>query len=265
MQLRSSSALLALSVMLALPSAVQAQGRDIYLLPVPQARDMQAATGRAQPGVAASSPLGYGPSRGDVFTGVGYQHKSALGSADGAISAGMGFFNPQETVGLEVVLTSASTIRSGFGSRMMGALKVHKTLSNGMGLGLGYEGFKLWGDDFDVDASVYVAGTKQFQLRSAPTFSTATLNLGIGSGRFQAAEDVAAGESGMGVFFSAGIRMTSMTGLILDYTGGMTNFGFSFTPSATLPLVITPSFNDLSGEAGPGGRFALGVGFSWKY
>jgi len=264
MQLRSSSALLALAVLLALPSAAQAQGRDIYLLPMPQQRDMAASTGRAQPGVAASSPLGYGPSRGDVFSGVGYQHKSALGSADGSISAGMGFFDAKK-VGLEVVFTSASTVRSGFGSRMMGALKAHRTLANGMGIGLGYEGFKLWGDEFDVDASVYVAGTKQFQLRQASTFNTATLNLGVGSGRFQTVENVQAGESGMGVFFSAGVRMTAATGLILDYTGGMTNFAFSFTPSATLPLVITPSLNDLSGEAGPGGRFALGVGFSWKY
>jgi hypothetical protein len=264
MQLRSSSALLALVAMLALPSAAQAQGREALLLPEPAA-PAGATTGRAQPGVAASSPLGYGPSRGDVFTGVGYQHKSALGSADGTISGGMGFFDPQETVGLEVVLTSASTVRSGFGSRMMGAMKVHKTLANGTGIGLGYEGFKLWGDEFDVDASFYVAGTRQFALRSAPTFNSATLNLGVGSGRFQSVEAVQDGESGMGFFFSAGVRMTAATGLILDYTGGMTNFGFSFTPSPTLPLVITPSLNDLSGEAGPGGRFALGVGFSWKY
>jgi hypothetical protein len=264
MQFRKS-ALFALGALLALPLAVQAQGREAYLLPEP-APPIPASTGRAQPGVAASSPLGFGPSKGDVFTGVGYQHKSSLGSADGTVSGGMGFLDPREMVGLEVVLTSASTVRSGFGSRMMGAFKVHKTLANGTGVALGYEGFKLWGDEFDVDASVYLAATRQFTLRNnATTFNSATLNAGIGNGRFQTFEAVQDGENGMGIFFSAGVRMTEATGLILDYTGGLTNFGFSFTPSATLPLIVTPSLNDLGGVAGPAGRIALGVGFSWKY
>jgi len=265
---RSSVAFLAFALTVALPSASQAQGRDVFKLPMPRAPEQASSvTGRAQPGVAASSPIGFGPGRGDIFAGIGYQNQSAVGTeSDGSLSAGMGFFNASDMAGLEVVVTSLSTIRSGFGSRMVGALKVHKTMPNNIGVGVGIEGIKLVGEDFDTDPSFYVAATMVKTLREATSpFNTATLNIGLGNGRFQNADDFAAGESGIGFFASGALRLNWFSSAIVDYTGAAVNIAASFTPSKTLPLVITPSINDLSGAAGEAGRLALGVGFSWKY
>jgi hypothetical protein len=265
---RSSAAFLALAVTLAFPSASQAQGRDVYKLPMPRPAEMAAAvTGRTQPGVAASSPIGFGPGRGDVFAGLGYQNSSAVGTeSDGSLSAGMGFFDPRETAGLEFVLTSLSTVRAGFGSRMVAGLKVHKALERNIGVGVGVEGIKINGDDFDTDPSIYIAATQVRMMREGQsTFNQMTFNLGLGTGRFQSADAFADGESGVGVFAGAALRINWFSSAIVDYTGAAVNLAASFTPSRTLPLVITPSINDLSGAAGDAGRLALGVGFSWKY
>ena len=97
-------------------------------------------------------------------------------------------------------------------------------------------------------------------------FNQATLNLGIGNGRFQSVDNQAAGENGMGVFASGALRVNSWSSAIFDYTGAALNLAYSFTPSATMPLVVTPSLNDVTGAGnGRKGRLALGVGYSWKY
>lgn len=262
MRLRSSATFLALAAMLALPGVLQAQNLDVYLLPEPTMAGQQ--MGRAQPGVAASSPMGFGPSRGDIFAGFGYQAKNTSGAQDGALSVGGGFLDPNEMVGIEVVLTSLSTIRSGFGSRMVGGVKAHRNV-NGWGLGLGVEGLFLNGNDFDTEPSIYLAGTRVLNVREAATFNRATVNFGLGNGRFQSAEDFAAGETGIGVFFSSSIQVNEWSSAILDYTGAQVNLALSFVPFAKLPLVVTPSMNDITGEAGDKARLSLGAGMSWKY
>lgn len=267
MQLRSAS-LLAFAVMLALPGALQAQGRDVYKLPMPSGM-MGAEMGRAQPGVAAASPIGFGPSRGDIFAGLGYQTKTGnTGDQDGALSVGGGFFNPNETVGLEVVLTSLSTVRSGFGSRLVGSAKVHKVVEStfgAIGIGAGLEGVYLNGNEFDTDPSFYVAATNVQRISPRPYFNQASFNIGIGTGRFQSASDFASGESGVGIFLSSALRVNNWSSAIIDYTGAQLNLAYSFTPLRNVPLVITPVLNDLTGEAGDKARLALAAGMSWKY
>ncbi len=269
MQLRSSASLIALAVTLALPAALQAQGRDVYKLPVPSQTMMGAEMGRAQPGVAASSPIGFGPSQGDIFAGLGYQAKTGtVGDQDGALSVGGGFFNPNEAVGLEVVLTSLSTVRSGFGSRLVGGAKIHKTLQSGMGpigVGLGVEGLFLNGNEFDTKPSVFLAATTVQKISDSDMFNTATFNVGVGNGRFQGANEFVAGETGIGFFVSSSLRVNPWSSAILDYTGAQLNMAFSFTPLKNMPLVITPSINDVTGEAGSAARLGLAAGMSWKY
>lgn len=267
MQLRSSASLVMLAVLAALPSAVQAQGREVDRLPVPTPpAPVAAAMGRAQPGVASSSPLGFGASRNDAFAGVGYQNRIPNGAdADGAVSVGVGLLSPDEIVGLEFVVTSLSTVRSGFGSRMVGGLKAHKRLANGVGIGLGMEGFRLAGDEFDTKDSYYVVATQVRSLREAATFNQLTINGGLGTGRFQSASSFASGKSSIGVFASAGLRVNEYANAILDFTGAQLNAALSFTPSAKYPIVITPALNDLTGAAGDAGRLSIGAGLSWKY
>lgn len=265
MQLRLSAPLVALAIMAALPGAAQAQGRDVYKLPVPKQAPMAATMGRAQPGVAASSPIGYGPGRNDVFAGFGYQNTTATGgNSDGAATIGIGLLSGAELVGIELTMTSLSTVRSGFGSRMVGGVKVHKQFGS-TGVGFGVEGMRITGDEFDTRESVYLAATQVRTLRDAETFNAVTINGGIGTGRFQSNDSFVDGKNGIGVFVSAGLRVNQYSTAILDYTGAQLNAALSFAPFATLPVVITPSMNDVTGAAGQAGRLALAAGFSWKY
>lgn len=265
MQLRLSAPLVALAVMAALPGAAQAQGRDAYKLPMPQQAPMAATMGRAQPGVAASSPIGFGPGRNDAFAGFGYQNTTATGgNSDGAATVGIGLLSPAEIVGVELTLTSLSTVRSGFGSRMVGGVKVHKVFGR-TGVGLGLEGARVTGDEFDTRESIYLAATQVRTIGEGSTFNQVTINGGVGTGRFQSSDAFVKGDNGIGVFVSAGLRMNEYSSAILDYTGAQLNAALSFSPMKSVPLVITPSINDVTGAAGQAGRLALAAGLSWKY
>ncbi|MBX3132805.1 MAG: hypothetical protein KF689_05400 [Gemmatimonadaceae bacterium] len=258
--------LVALALVFALPSALVAQDRNAYKLEVPSIEYLDQRMGRAQPGVAASSPVGYGPNKGDIFAGLGYQASTGVdGAQDGALSVGGGFLNASEMVGIEAVLTSLSTIRSGFGSRMVGAIKVHKIVQD-WGVGLGVEGFYLNGNDFDTKPSVYVAATRGIDVRPGEEyFSNGTINFGLGNGRFQQIEDFRDGKNGVWFFASSSIRINYFSSAIIDYTGAQVNLALSFSPLKKIPLVITPSLNDVGGAVGDRARLALGAGMSWKY
>lgn len=263
MRLRAP-ALFALAVSLALPSAVLAQGRDVFLLPVPSPEMLGQTMGRAQPGVSSSSPVGFGPGRGDIFAGFGYQAKAAgTGESDGSLSVGGGFFDPNKTVGVEAVLTSLSTIRGGFGERMAVALKAHKIV-RGWGLGLGVSNVQLSGDT-DADPSIYAAATRSFRVRPGPYFNAGSINVGLGNGAFRFAQDQIDDKSGLGIFVSSSLRINGWSSAIIDYNAGTTNLALSFAPLKNMPLVITPAINDLSGEFGDKARLSLGAGMSWKY
>ena len=260
-------AALALVLAFALPSALVAQDAPrLTKLQVPTTEWAEARLGRAQPGVAASSPVGFGPNQGDIFAGLGYQASTGVdGAQDGALSVGAGFLNGNDKVGIEAVLTSLSTLRSGFGSRMVGAVKVHKTIQD-WGLGLGVEGFYLNGNDFDTKPSVYVAATRGFHVnRGAEYFSRGTINFGLGNGRFQQIEDFRNGDNGVWFFASSSIKINYFSSAIIDYTGAQVNLALSFSPLKKIPLVITPSLNDVGGAVGDRARLALGAGMSWKY
>ncbi|HRN53882.1 MAG TPA: hypothetical protein PK788_10325 [Gemmatimonadaceae bacterium] len=261
-------AALALVLAFALPSALVAQDGlpPLSKLEVPTVEYLEARMGRAQPGVAASSPVGFGPNQGDIFVGLGYQASTGVnGAQDGAISVGGGFLNSGDIVGIEAVLTSLSTIRSGFGSRMVGAVKVHKVVQD-WGLGLGVEGFYLNGNDFDTKPSVYVAATRGFHVnRGSEYFTNGTINFGLGNGRFQQAEDFRDGKNGVWFFASSSIRINYFSSAIIDYTGAQVNLALSFSPLKNIPLVLTPSLNDVGGAVGDRARLALGAGMSWKY
>ncbi|MFM8780590.1 MAG: hypothetical protein ACKOFO_03785, partial [Gemmatimonadota bacterium] len=266
MSLRSRRSFASLIAALALPGALVAQGREVYKLPIPAA--IGAETGRAQPGVTAASPIGFGPKSGDFFAGVGYQNSTRFGGGnDGSVSVGAGLGDPSK-IGFEFVAVSASTVRSGFFDRMYGAAKVHRTLSNGIGVAAGMEGVSLTGDA-TVDPSLYVAATKVQQIGTGPYFNSVTWNGGIGTKRFAPASG-SDQQGSVGVFASAAIKANGFTSLIADYTGQDLNLGLSFAPLPNLPVTISPAIVDLLGRSkdaqgkSSGARMTLGIGFSYS-
>lgn len=255
---------LALASLVAMPVLLAAQSRDVFLLPVPSAEMLGATMGRSQPGVSASSPVGFGPQAGDAFAGFGYQSKApGTGKSDGSLSVGGGFFDPNKTAGLEVVLTSLSTIRGGFGERLAVAVKAHKVIQ-GWGVGVGLSNVQLRGDT-DADASLYAAATKTFRVLPGSYFTAGSINFGLGTGSFRSAQNQIDDSGVLGIFFSSSIRVNRWSSAIFDFNAGMTNLALSFAPLPNLPLVITPSMSDLTGEFGSKGRLGLGAGLSWNY
>jgi len=59
---------------------------------------------------------------------------------------------------------------------------------------------------------------------------------------------------------SVGVRVLSPLSLIADWTGQDLMLGASIVPFVRLPLFIAPAFADVTGSAGDGARFVLGVG-----
>jgi outer membrane protein OmpA-like peptidoglycan-associated protein len=268
MSLRSRSTFASLVALLALPGALVAQGREVYKLPIPVA--IGAETGRAQPGVTAASPIGFGPKSGDFFAGVGYQNTTRFGGGnDGSLSLGAGLGDPGKLAGLEFVVTSASTVRSGFFDRLYGAAKLHRTIGNGLGVAAGIEGVTLSGEA-TFDPSLYVVATKVQQIGTGAYFNSVTWNGGLGTKRFAAPSADDDQQGGVGLFASAAIKANASTSLIADYTGQDLNLGLSFAPFSTLPITISPAIVDLLGrstsDAGEKSkpRLTLGIGFSYS-
>jgi len=266
MSLRSRTTFASLIALLALPGALVAQGREVYKLPIPAA--IGAETGRAQPGVTAASPIGFGPKSGDFFAGFGYQNSTRFGGGnDGSVSVGAGLGDPSK-FGFEFVAVSASTVRSGFFDRMLGAAKVHRTLANGVGVAAGMEGVSLTGES-SGDPSLYVVATKVQEIGTGANFNSVTWNAGLGTKRFAPASD-AEQQGGVGLFASAAIKANATTSLIADYTGQDLNLGLSFAPFRDLPVTISPAIVDVLGRSKDvngntsGARMTLGIGFSYS-
>lgn len=249
------------------PSVAHAQTLDDLLLPMPVAlRPLGGAGGRATPGVAAGSPLGFGPNIGDVFAGFGYQAESRYGNrSDGAASVGVGLGDSRKAVGVELVYTSLSTVRSGFFDRSTMSAKVHRALPGAASIGVGVEGIIVTGGNSDSPMSYYAAASKVVALRgggdAAVPFSSVTLNAGVGNGRFCRETKGTLPSCSASPFASVGLRVASKVGMVADWTGQDLTMGVSIAPFSRLPLVISPSIVDLTGRAGDRPRFTLGAGF----
>ena len=250
------------------PGILFAQDRAKLLLPVPTSLGSVGTTviGRAQPGVTTSSPLAFGPSFGDMFVGASYQAEARYTDAeDGTASVGMGFLNPVDMVGIEVVLTSLSTVRGGFGKRMAAGIKVHKLLPGNLAIAGGVEGLKVRGFT-DSEESWYGAVSKYLVVHSGKYFNAVTLNAGVGNGRFQSEDDLFAGKDGINVFASGGIRVMQYLGAIADWTGQDLNIGASLAlPIERFSLIVTPALADVTETAGDGARFIAGFGLTWRF
>jgi len=256
------------------PMVVQAQSKEDLALPVPTSEAaLGGRFGRSSPGVSASSPLAFGPNWRDVFAGIGYQQETRYGGSDDAsASFGMGVGDSRNAVGLEVVITSLSTVRSGLFERTIVGFKAHRSLPMNAAIAVGVEAVKLNGDNFETTESAYAVVSKVASLRNGgdleTPFSVVTLNAGLGNGRF-CAEDLTqpAGlkDCGVNFFGSVGLRANQYIGLIGDWTGQDLNAGVSLALFKQFPLVITAAMADVTGSAGDKARFTLGAGVGLRF
>ncbi|MEW6492349.1 MAG: S-layer homology domain-containing protein [Cyanobacteriota bacterium] len=243
--------------------------RQQYLLPEPPVREILRRLFGG--GTSISTPTAFGAQWGDAFLGFGYQERTRFTDIDdGAVVAGFGLGDATNLVGAEIAVTSYSTIRQGFGDNGGVSFKLHRRFPNVAGgdlaVAFGVENAIDWGNT-DAGSSVYGVVTKAFPLRENPDdpFSTVTASIGLGGGRFRSEEEINNKEGDTDLFGSVALKVAPPVNLIAEWTGQDLNLGASIYPIPGVPLVITPAAADVTGNAGDGVRFILGVGYGIQF
>jgi hypothetical protein len=239
--------------------------------------------GSLSPGMTIFNPSAFGADNNTIFLSGSYQSRTRFtNTSDGELGLGIGLGDASSFIGAELSYTINSFGRSqGFGSGGFNA-KLHKKLSDDFSLAVGWNQFaqlNLGGGSaganipFDYPRnSYYAAATKVFALTdNIDSFlSRIALTAGVGGGQFlserQLTEAIIANRdpSGLGVFGSAGIRLAKPLSAVVEWTGQDLAAGLSYVPFEGFPLVISPSFRDITG-AGNGSRFVLGTGLAYTF
>jgi hypothetical protein len=233
--------------------------------------------GSLSPGMTIFNPSAFGADNNTVFLSGSYQNRTRFtNSSDGELGLGIGLGDASSFLGAELSYTINSFGRSqGFGS---GGFKLSDDFSLALGwnqfaqltFGSGTAGANI---PFDYPKnSYYAAATKVFALTdNIDSFlSRVALTAGVGGGQFlserQLTEAIIANRdpSGLGVFGSAGFRLAKPLSAVVEWTGQDLAAGLSYVPFEGFPLVISPSFRDITG-AGNGSRFVLGTGLAYTF
>jgi hypothetical protein len=267
---------LVVSILLAAPS-LAAQNVDSlrarYILPLPAAVKVASTAIRISPGSSSGTPTAYGAEFGDVFFGAGYQDRTRYTKGlpwrqrcDGAVVVGFGLGNPRKTLGIELAVTSFSTVRSGLFRTSSFSFKVHRALPWNLAIAYGWED-AIHSQGTDGGSSMY--GVLSSYIRTRETygspFSSVTLSAGVGDSRFLPEQAFYAGKRGVNAFGSIGVRVLSPVSLLADWTGQDLTLGASIVPFVRVPLFLTPAFADVTGSAGDGARFVLGAGLVFSF
>ena len=246
--------------------------REELLIPaLPVALTPSTLGAAASPGSSSGSPTAFGADFGRFFVGASFQERTRFTDrSDGSISAGFGLGNARKSLGLEVAVSVLDlSTRGGDDAafdRGSFSFKLHRVLPNNLAVAVGYENGVVWGFT-DAGSSVYGVVSKIFQLQNSASkpFSSLTVSAGIGSGRFRSEDDFNNDENTVNVFGSVGLRVVERVSAIADWTGQDLTLGASFVPFRNIPIVVTPAVADITGNAGDGARFILGVGYSRSF
>ena len=232
-----------------------------FTLPEPRVVERPVPRALGLPGSSVGSPSAFGADWGDVFAGFSFQERTRFtDKADGAVVAGFGIGDAQKLVGLEVAVTVFDLIDDTFQDGGI-SFKLHHDFGDGFAVAAGVENAIIWGG-LDTNSSAYGVVSKVFRFKDATQpFSSLTVNLGLGGGRFRSEDDVFDGDDSINVFGSAGIRVIEPISVIADWTGQDLNLGVSLVPFRNIPLTITPAIADVTSNAGDGARFVLSIGY----
>ena len=220
---------------------------------------------RASPSITIINPSAYGASWGSFGIGFGFQERARfIDQSDGVIGLGFGLGNPLKNVGAQIGI-SLVDVSSPFRDGAVN-LKLHRRLPRDFSVALGVQGITTWGET-DGGSSVYGVTTKRFKLRQDRTkpFSELYTSLGLGGGQFRSESDINNGNETIGLFGSVAVKIIQPVGLVTEWTGQDLTIGVPVVLFKTLPLVVVPAITDVTGTAGDGTRFVVGIGYSFSY
>jgi hypothetical protein len=219
------------------------------------------------PGSSSGTPTAYGAEFGDVFLGASYQRRTRYTRhVDGDAYLGLGLGNPRDYIGIELNLTSFTTVRHGFFTESAFSFKIHRDLPGNFAIAYGWED-AIHSSGTDGGNSMYGVLTESIPIRDDPDsfLSRVTLSAGVGNGRFQSERAFNENRHGVNGFGSVGVRVFTPLALIADWTGQDLMLGASVVPFRRIPLFITPAYADVTGSAGDGARFVVGFGIDFTF
>jgi hypothetical protein len=236
--------------------------------------------GSLSPGMTIFNPAGFGADNNTLFLSGSYQSRTRLtDSNDGELGIGIGLGDARNAIGVELSYSLNSFGRSqGFGSGGFNA-KIHKRLDDDLSVAIGWNRFAnvTFGGGANIPFdypknSYYASATKVFATTpNVDSFlSRIALTAGVGGGSFlseRALLDAIAANrdpQGVNVFGSAAFRIAQPVSAVVEWTGQDLAAGLSIVPFQGFPLVISPSFRDITG-AGNGARFVLGTGLTYQF
>jgi hypothetical protein len=224
--------------------------------------------GPLSPALTLSNPSGFGADNNTLFLSGSYQSRTRFNNrSDGELGFGVGLGDARNSIGAEL----SYSINSFGSSQSFGSggfnVKLHKLLDDDLGVAIGWNRFLSVGDQSDFpNNSYYLAATKVFSTTNEVDsfLSRIALTAGVGGGQFQSESALFRGENGLNVFGSLGFRLAKPLSAVVEWTGQDLAAGLSYVPFEGFPLVITPSFRDITG-AGDGARFVLGTGIQFNF
>ncbi|MGM3305367.1 hypothetical protein ACSQ6I_05150 [Anabaena sp. WFMT] len=216
------------------------------------------------PGITMLTPSAYGKSWGRASFGVGLQSRARFtDTADGVLGVGIGFGDGKKLVGLDVNIgvVDISSFENGNIS-----LKLHRQLPYDLAVAVGVKNLVTFGDT-DGGTSAYGVITKMFRLQDSDSepFSRLYVSAGVGGGQFRSESNIRNNIDSLGVFGSVALKVAQPVTTIVEWSGQDLGLGISVAPFKKIPLVITPGISDITGNAGDGIRFILGIGYSISF
>jgi len=249
------------------PSKPEEQPFQPQTLPLEPAQRIERG-GRSSPGISILTPSAYGQSWGSASIGLGVQSRTRFtNKADGVLGLGFGLGDAQKSVGLDIGLTLVdldpieNILQSGAVS-----FKLHRRLPDDFAVAVGVKNLLHFGRT-DSGTGYYGVITKRFRLQEdvEKPFSQLFISAGVGSGQFRSELDINQDKDSVGIFGSVAVRMAEPVSAIAEWSGQDLTLGLSIAPFRNLPLVITPAVTDITGNAGDGSRFILGIGYSISF
>lgn len=211
-------------------------------------------------------PSAYGQQWGKVGVALGVQSRTRYtDEVDAGLGIGIGLGNPQTGVGVDIGVSIVDLVGD---TAQDGAVsvKLHRQLPQNWAIAVGVHNALQWGDT-DGGSSVYGVLSKRFDLREnvSDPFSRLYVSAGVGGGQFRSEENIIGQKDAIEVFGGVAVRVIPSVNAIVEWTGQDLTLGASVAPFPKLPLVITPAVTDITGSAGDGDRFILGIGYVFSF
>jgi hypothetical protein len=220
----------------------------------------------SSPGISILTPSAYGQSWGSASIGVGLQSRTRFSEkGDGVVGIGLGLGDAQKTVGLDIGLTFVDLIGNTAQDGTV-SLKLHRRLPEDFAVAVGVKNLIRFGAT-DSGTGYYGVVTKRISLQEdvKQPFSQIFVSAGVGSGQFRSELDINEDRNSVGVFGSVAVRMAEPISAIAEWSGQDLSLGLSIAPFRDVPLVVTPAITDITGNAGDGSRFILGIGYGISF